>query len=311
MPRTITYNDILTICGQAGLLGTGGAGGGTTTTVVNFTATYVIPLESYQKAVLALDLKEFQDQQFTSTVAAQPAGASQIQNILGIDSSGINKNIPDASSGDILINADRVVINSKKDFSMIFGQQGVALASPERVNIDCSKPMTLFAHEQLFLGVPNKGQPPVKQKEPGKTKGHPTKDDLYDPMVLGIKLANLLEDLLFILKSADLVSGVSPVKFEPYTQAEFGLLANRIPEMLSTYGYIDGLSHAEIDQKQLKLLKEAQKKVKDYVPPKELTGTVVGGVNSPGGISYTQPLTNPYKDIPGYYNTPEGDLYTT
>lgn len=304
--RLITYNDILAIINEAGILG------GTTTTLVTFTANFNIPLETYQQAVLALDLKEFQDQQFTSPISPQPDGASQIQNILGIDSNGVNKIIPDASSGDILINADRVVINSREDFSMLLGKQGVALASPERVNIDCSKPMTLFAHKQLFLGIPNKGKPQPEQKPAGKTKGDPTPDDLYDPMVLGIKLANLLEDILFTLKSADLVSGVSPVKFEPYTQAEFGLLANRIPEILSTYGYVDGISHAEIDKKQLEILKEAQKKVKDYIPPKELTGTVATGLAlPPGGLSYTQPITNPYKDIPGYFNTPEGDLYVS
>lgn len=304
MAAKITYNDILTIVSEAGLLG------GIINTLVTFNANFSIPLETYQNAVKALDLKEFQDQQFTSPISSQPNGASKIQEILGIDNNGVNKHIPDASSGDILINADRVVINSKNDFSMLLGQQGVALASPERVNIDCSKPMTLFAHKQLFLGVPNKGLPPPDQKEAGDTKGHPTKDDLYDPMVLGIKLANLLEDILFTLKSADLVSGVGPVKFEAYTQAEFGLLANRIPEILSTYGYIDGISHAEIDKKQLELLKQAQKKVKDYIPPKELTGAVASGLAlPPGGLSYAQPITNPYKDIPGYSNTPEGDLY--
>ena len=56
---------------------------------------------------------------------------------------------------------------------MIFGQQGVALASPERVNIDCSKPMTLFAHEQLFLGVPNKGTTTSKAKRTWKNKRTP------------------------------------------------------------------------------------------------------------------------------------------
>lgn len=302
-----TYDSIYQI-----VLASGGFGSSTTT--YTFTANFSIPLESYQNAVLALDFKEFQDQQFVSPITPQPNGVSQVSKELGISPNGTNARIADAGEGDILMNADRIVINARDDFSFLFGQKGVALGSPRRVNIDSQKSITLFAHNQLFLGIPNKGgvKPIKTQAEIGATKGDPTEDQLYDPMVLGIKLANLLEDILFTLKSADLVSGVSPVRFQPGTQAEFALLANRIPEILSTYAYVDGISHAPINMETLKKLKEAQKKVKDYVPPKQLTGNVGTGLPlPPGGVNFTQPITNPYKDLPGYYNTPDGDLYVS
>lgn len=304
-----TYDSIYQLVKAAGLLDPNAG-----TTTYTFTANFSIPLESYQNAVLALDFKEFQDQQFISPITPQPNGTSQVSQEMGIDTSGVNSRIPNAGEADILMNADRVVINSKDDFSFLFGQKGVALGSPRRVNIDSGQSITLFAHNQLFLGIPNKGgtKPTKPQTQLGTTKGDPTEDQLYDPMVLGIKLANLLEDILFTLKGADLVSGVSPVRFQPATQAEFGLLANRIPEILSSYAYLDGLSHAEINKENLAKLKEAQKKVKDYVPPKQLTGAIGTGLPlPPGGLNYTQPISGPYKDLPGYYDTPDGDLYVS
>ena len=263
---------------------------------ITFGGTFSIDLTAYQDAVLKLDFKGFTDEQFANPITAT-AAAPSLEQLIGINANGENAHIPSTSDASIIANADRVIINAKKDFGMLLGQKGVALASPSRVNLDAGQSITLFGHDNVFLGIPNKGNKiPDKQQDLGPTKGHPTPDQEYDPLVLGLKLANLLEDILFVLKSAELVSGVSPVKFQPSTQAEFGLLANRIPEILSTYAYIDGLSHEQIDTKQLETLKAQQKKVEKYKPPTQLEGSIEGSVGmgmplgtpgAPAGLDFT------------------------
>ena len=100
---------------------------------------------------------------------------------------------------------------------MVFGKKGVAIASPTRVNIDAGESITLGAYGNsggLFIGLPNTGLAYEKTNQKqlntiGTTKGHPTLDQEYEPLVLGIKLANILEDLLFILKSIEGVVAVA------------------------------------------------------------------------------------------------------
>jgi len=274
-----TYNDIYESLKASGAFDAG-------STTFSFTATFEIDLKPYQDAVMALDFKDFKDDQLVSEINATAASPS-LDQLIGVNTNGENSHIPNASDASIMIAADRVIINAKKDFGMLFGRKGVALASPSRVNIDAGQSITLYGHESVFLGIPNKGNA-VKEKQPnlGTTKGHPTPDQEYDPLVLGYKLANLLEDILFVLKSAELVSGISPVKFQPSTQAEFGLLANRIPEILSNYAFVDGISYEQIDKAQLETLKAQQKKVKKFEPPKELVGTLTGtGTGVPGSTT--------------------------
>ena len=273
-----TYPDIYEALKAAGAFDAG-------STSYTFTATFEIDLKPYQEAVLALDFKDFKDDQLVSEINATAATPS-LDQLIGVNVNGENSHTPNASDASIMVAADRVIINAKKDFGMLFGKKGVALASPSRVNIDAGQSITLYGHENVFLGIPNKGNR-ISEKQPdlGPTKGHPTPDQEYDPLVLGYKLANLLEDILFVLKSAELVSGVSPVKFQPSTQAEFGLLANRIPEILSNYAFVDGISHEQIDKAQLETLKAQQKTVKKFKPPTQLTGSFTGtgtGVSMPG-----------------------------
>ena len=306
-----TYNDLFQALKAQGAFDTN-------PTTYTFTANFTIDLKPYQDAVLALDFKDFKDDQLVSPITATAASPG-LEQLIGVNSVGENSFIPNASDAGILMAADRIVINAKKDFGMLFGRKGVALASPSRVNIDAGQSITLYGHENVFLGIPNKGNK-IKDNQPnlGPTKGHPTPDQEYDPLVLGYKLANLLEDILFVLKSAELVSGVSPVKFQPSTQAEFGLLANRIPEILSNYAFIDGLSHEQIDSAQLEALKVEQKKVKKFTPPTQLVGGLEGGTGvgttafpnstpgpTPAGLDFTPvpssvtPTSNEYILIEG------------
>jgi hypothetical protein len=274
---------------------------------LTFGGTFSIDLTAYQNAVLKLDFKDFTDEQFANPITAT-AAAPSLEQLIGVNANGENAHIPNTSDANIIANADRVIINAKKDFGLLFGQKGVALASPSRVNLDAGQSITLFGHDNVFLGIPNKGNKiPDKQPDLGPTKGHPTPDQEYDPLVLGLKLANLLEDILFVLKSAELVSGVSPVKFQPSTQAEFGLLANRIPEILSNYAYIDGLSHEQIDTKQLETLKAQQKKVEKFKPPTQLEGAIEGTTGLPVGTPGSTPAGLDFTPVPSSVTPTESD----
>ena len=89
---------------------------------VSFTGEVVIDLSKYQQAVLALNFSEETDQTFDSTITATAADPSVIQQ-LGVDDSGKNTYIPSAAGGSLLFNGDRVIINAKEDYAMLFGQK--------------------------------------------------------------------------------------------------------------------------------------------------------------------------------------------
>jgi hypothetical protein len=276
--RIYTYQDIYNIVNANGDLAP-------STFTTTFTGTLTIDLLAYQQEVLKLNFKEFKDTALQSDVTTTNV-IPTIEDLLGITRDGVNQYKPDGDGGSAFLAGDRVIINAKKDYAMLFGKKGVAIASPNQVNIDTGKSITLFGHEEngVFLGLPNRGkatQPPVSQKLLGKTKGDPTPDQLYEPLVLGFKLANLIEDFLVTLSNAEMASAISIAKWQPSTQGEFALLANRIPEILSTYAYIDGISHEEIDTETLDKLKAAQLKAKNFIPPTSLSGSVEGTFAQP------------------------------
>lgn len=269
------------------------------------TGTVTIDLTPYQKALDNLDFSTKEDNAFSSTVTSTKFRPS-LDSHLGIDGSGNTTYLGDVE-GNILVNSDRVILNSKTQHSMMFGQKGVAIGSPKRVNIDAGDSITLAAQGSdgggLFIGLPNAGlkYTSKKQSQLGLSKGDPTPDQPYEPLVLGIKLANILEDFLVVLKDIQGVDAWSPVKFQPTTQAEFALLANRIPEILSSYAYIDGMSHGAVDMDQLATIKEGQAKAQDYIPPKNLTGSFSGQFTvsntGAGGGDYSGPGYDPLKKL--------------
>ena len=173
---------------------------------------------------------------------------------LGISNNG-SANINASSQPSLIFNSDRVIINSKSDYTMLFGQRGVAISSPNKVNIDADDTITLFGENNLYLGIPNKGNgtpPDSKNPDPNLIKrdssGNPTKASAtknfdYEPLVLGIKLANWLDDLVQVLKNSIILTPVGKGYFREDTQYDLVALQSRINEMLSTYAFIDGHSH--------------------------------------------------------------------
>lgn len=239
---------------------------------------------------------QMEDLTYGTTVTSTELDVNTVLSLEGKDRKTNNY----SAGSQVLINSSRIILNSKEDYLMLFGNKGVALASPGSVNIDADDSITLFGETGLFLGVPNKGNPTkdVAVALP-KDKGDPTPNQEYEPLVLGIKLANLLEDLLIVIKNATILTPVGKGYFREDVMYELASLQARLPEMLSTYAYVDGISHSQPDPKP-----EKPKKVTE--PPTSITGTVTGTVtgvvteldpNTPG------PVTNPLANQPDFYET--------
>jgi hypothetical protein len=204
-----------------------------------------------------------------------------------------------------LINSSRVIINSKEDYTMLFGQKGVAISSPKKVNIDANGSITLFGAANMFLGVPNKGDikpadnPRKPQKKDSKgniLKASPTKDYDYEPLVLGLKLANWLDDLLNIMKNAVLLTPVGRGYFREDTQFDLICMQARIKEMLSTYAFIDGYSHELCDTD---TVPEPPTSITE--PPTSITGTVTGTVTGVGDANNGQEsIGDALENLDGY-----------
>ena len=228
-------------------------------------------------------------------------GAKQDLNVLLSlkDGKGVKQN--NFGGSQVLINSDRIILNSRADYLMLFGESGIAISSPGNVNIDADDAITIYGDDGLFLGVPGKGASTGNTKSPS-TKAEATIDNEYEPLVLGTKLANILEDLLVIIKNATLLTPVGKAYFREDTMYELACLQSRIPEMLSTYGYVDGISHEAVDPPPTppKIVTE---------PPTTITGTVAGtftgtasGDNTTGSGASTT-IASPLANQPDFFET--------
>jgi len=234
MATTYTYQTILERVQANGALNpmnssAGGVGGGS----MQFQIQQLQPIDFPMK-----------DLDYESTFVTTQ---QDITKVLSITQDSIGFTNTYVNSPQILINSDRVIINTKKDYLMLFGGAGVAVSSQNPVNIDSDSSTTIAATEGIFLGVPNKGVAEWPKIAKPKTKGDPTPDQPYEPMTLGIKLANLLEDLLVILKNARIATPAGLAYFREDAQYDLANLQARLPEMLSTAVFIDGISHESTD----------------------------------------------------------------
>lgn len=230
---------------------------------------------------------------------------------LGLSNNG-QANINASSQPSLIFNSDRVIINSKSDYTMLFGQRGVAISSPNKVNIDADDTVTIFGENNIYLGVPNRGNgtPPdsknpdpslIKKDSSGNlTKASATKNFDYEPLVLGIKLANWLDDLIQVLKNSIVLTPVGKGYFREDTQYDLIALQSRINEMLSTYAFVDGHSH---EQPESDTIPPPPTKVTQA--PTNLTGEVTGEVVIDGAVQgqQTAPTQTDLTQQSDYYQT--------
>lgn len=214
------------------------------------------------------------DLDYESTFTAKKQDITKVLSI-SQDNIGFINQFNNASQ--LLLNSNRITINSKRDYLMLFGKAGVALSSKNPINIDTDTSTTLAAKDGLYLGIPNSGEPVKVDVKKPKTKGDPTPDQPYEPLVLGIKAANIIEDLLVILKNARIVTPLGLGYFREDAQYDLANIQARLPEIISTSTYIDGVSHETPD--------------KAPSPPTTITNTtgIITGTGTPagGGSSFT------------------------
>ncbi len=197
---------------------------------------------------------ELQDVSYGITIKPSEENKGKtLDQILKIVSSGDGKskanNYTEGST--IIINSDRLILNSKKDFVFLCGKEGVAISSPNRIHIDCDDDLYLFSKTEVYLGLPARGEKydfdDEKQNPTPKNKAQATKNVPYEPMVLGLKLANLLQDLIVLMKNAVMVGNSGQVFMSTQMMYNLACLQARVPEIMSSYAYIDGVSHDNVD----------------------------------------------------------------
>jgi hypothetical protein len=141
-----------------------------------------------------------------------------------------NQKINNFIGPQVLLSSDRIVLNTREDYLMLFGGAGVSIESGVgSVNIESNQTVTLFGEEGLYLGVPNKGrtiQTSFKEEITYDASG-------YEPVVLGKKLEKLLDDFLFAI-----INSITQETIDKLTQVK-----DRLPEILSTNVYVDGVSY--------------------------------------------------------------------
>lgn len=197
--------------------------------IPKYTVTDIPPLPK-------IDFPALQDLEFSFGIA----GAKQnIEDELLIDKSTRKNKF---TNPQIIFNSSRIIANANSDYLMLFGNKGVSISSPNYVNIDADDQVALYGKTGIFVGVPGNGVAKGNTTAP-KRKGDATIDVDYEPLTLGNKLANLLEDLLIILKNATILTPVGVGHFREDVMYEFACIQARIPEILSTIAYIDGISH--------------------------------------------------------------------
>ena len=200
------------------------------------------------------------------------------------------------SSPQLILNAGRIIMNASTNFAMIFGDKGVILSSRlDSIHLDAEREVVLHGKDGVFIGLPGGDSFAKPNKKRPANKGNATVDNDYEPLVLGLKLANWLDDLIQTLQQAQLV-GMSDVYFNEITQENFRAVRARIPEMVSTYAFVDGISH------ELPSPFKPAENLKVTVPPKFLSGEYIAGTAAKPEIDRT---FNKTRDAKGPGTPPE------
>lgn len=174
--------------------------------------------------------------------------SAKLEDVLQINNTFDGKTNNYKNGSTVILNSDRLILNSKKDYVMICGKEGVMLTSPKSIHLDCDNDIHIFSNTEVYIGLPNKGaEYDFDNQRTPKTKAQATVNSKYEPMVLGLKLVNLLEDLLVIMKNATITTPAGQGFMSPEMMYNLACLQARLPEMLSTYAFVDGISHEGVD----------------------------------------------------------------
>jgi hypothetical protein len=227
----------------------------------------------------------------------------------------------DFAGSQVLINSDRIILNSRTDYLMLFGGAGVSISSREPVNIDTNSTVTVFGEEGVYLGLPNKGEPydpskpaPPKSNYFGVEAGPTTNNETgYEPAVLGEKLADIIDDLLITLINSTSLNPVGTGAFREDVIYNLKALRARVPEMLSTAIYMDGISHEPAGEFPtppttlsnsggvLDVNAKAIQQISGIVGANVQARLAASGMVGTGGA--TPQISDPLSSVPGYFNS--------
>lgn len=172
--------------------------------------------------------------------------AKSLEDVLKIVTTPQKQYANDYTDGStIIINSDRLILNSKKDSVLLCGKDGVTITSPKKIHIDTDDDVHIYGSE-IYIGLPNKGDPWEQVPKP-TNKAKDTLNTAYEPMVLGLKLANLLQDLIVLLKNTVVVGNSGQSFMSTQMMYNLACLQARVPEIMSTVAFIDGVSHDKVD----------------------------------------------------------------
>lgn len=154
----------------------------------------------------------------------------------------------DYKGSQLLANSDRIVLNAREDYLMMFGSRGIAISSPEEIKIDTDLSITLFGGGGVHLGAPSElaiKNANTKAPDAGNY-AQPTIDNIYEPLILGQKLYDLLDDIIDVLTSSEIVTPVGKASFNQDTLYRLRSIKSRLPEIKSTVVFVDGVSHDKV-----------------------------------------------------------------
>jgi len=193
-----------------------------------------------------MELQQKVDRLFQVNLTGQETQRS-IKDVLQLNKTNNGHRNAYANGSSVIINSDRLIFNAKKDHLFLCGNEGVTITSPKSVHIDADDDVYIFSNTgEIYLGLPNRGEKYDQLPAP-KTKADATLNYAYEPMVLGLKLANLLEDFIVIMRDAVIRTPSGDGRMSVEMMYNLESLQSRIPEMLSTVAFIEGISHDKPD----------------------------------------------------------------
>lgn len=195
-------------------------------------------------------MAEFTDKLFS--VGILTGSAENIKDVLQLNPTTDGHINTFANGSTIIINSDRLIFNAKKDHTFICGSEGVTITTPKSIHIDCVEDLYLFSETgEIYLGLPNKGREYKFDNERDnptpKKKSDPTKNVPYEPILLGLKTANLIEDLIAVLVNMTVRTPAGDGYLSTEIMYNLESLRSRIPEILSTSVFVEGVSHDQPD----------------------------------------------------------------
>lgn len=231
------------------------------------------------------------DANFSSSRGASAADGDSALSV--VESPSGKKNTYAGSQ--LVITTDRIILNSRFDFLMLSGARGVSISSPQSIHLDSDTDVVLFGDGGTYLGIPGRGEQAGNQNVP-KTKADPTVDFEYEPIPLGIKLVNLIEDLIQTIKNATIVTPVGTAYLREDTMYDLACLQARLPEILSTSVFVEGISHEEVDPAPTPPTSITE-------PPTTITATIINAQPGGAGTSSGGPVTKELASQPDYFET--------